>query len=193
MGTTSHGEQDLLRAMLVFSCSGLDAVIKQLIADALAKVVEKDRGAQHEFQKFVERRLKKSSLNDDKADLATLPTGTLDASLLASVLVQENPRVLLVELLKKTLSNDSLQSKDQLLRVGAHFAITKDQILKDENTTKEGFQIRNEIIHEMDVNLTGQKKRRQRTHDNMVKFSKNMLSIAGRFIEEVEKKLAVWS
>ena len=32
--------------MLVFSCSGLDAVIKQLIKDSLVKVIEKEAGAQ---------------------------------------------------------------------------------------------------------------------------------------------------
>jgi len=40
--------------MLLFACSGLDAVVKQLIQDTLATVLDHDEGAQREFKKFVE-------------------------------------------------------------------------------------------------------------------------------------------
>lgn len=188
-GTTGHAEQDLLRAMLVFACSGLDAVVKQLIADALEPVVNRDIGAQKEFQKFVERRLKKGIVADEKERSASTPITSLDTTLLASILVQENPRSQLIELLKIGLSDDSLQSKDQLLRVAAHFAITRDQVMTNEEETKKGFDTRNEIIHEMDVDLSGRKKRRQRKRDQMVTLSENMLSIASRFIMAVKGKL----
>jgi len=45
-GVTTYQDQDLLRAMLVFACSGLDSIIKQLIKDVLAKVIIKDKGSQ---------------------------------------------------------------------------------------------------------------------------------------------------
>src|SRR5690349_252371 len=54
-----HYEQDLLRAMLLFACSGLDATIKQLVRDTLQDVISKDSGAQAQFAKFIERKLKR--------------------------------------------------------------------------------------------------------------------------------------
>jgi hypothetical protein len=65
-GGTTHQDQDLLRAMLVFSCSGLDAVIKQLIKDALPSVIIKEPGAKKEFQNFIERKMKKNNSNDNE-------------------------------------------------------------------------------------------------------------------------------
>ncbi len=187
-GTTSHDEQDLLRAMLVFSCSGLDAVVKQLVQDALAAVVESDDGAQQQFQKFVERRIKRGTLAEDK-ERNGVPTQVIDINLLARVLVDKKPREALIGVLTDHLVADSLQSKDQLLKVAAHFALTKDQVMTNEKTATDAFKARNEIIHEMDVDLDGHKKRRQRTYKRMVTFSENMAAIGGRFISEVEKKL----
>lgn len=188
-GTTSHDEQDLLRAMLVFACSGLDAVVKQLVQDAIEQLIEKDDGAQREFQKFVERRLKRGPTGEDKEKV----TGVLvpvDSTLLAGLLINKNPRRALIDQLIENLTAESLQSRDQLLRVAAHFALTKDQVLFDEPSVQAGFKARNEIIHEMDVDLSGHKKRRQRSHDTMVTLSEAMLSTASKFISAVNSKLA---
>lgn len=46
-------EQDLLRAMLIFSCSGLDATLKQLVRDGLEHVISRDIGAQRQFAKYI--------------------------------------------------------------------------------------------------------------------------------------------
>lgn len=48
-------EQDLLRAMLIFSCSGLDATLKQLVRDALECVIARDIGAHGQFAKYLEQ------------------------------------------------------------------------------------------------------------------------------------------
>jgi hypothetical protein len=187
-GTSSHDEQDLLRAMLVFACSGLDAVVKQLINDALPAVIENDLGAQKEFQKFVERRLKKGIPLDEK-ERAPSGVQALDTVLLASLLTNQNPREALAKLLTASLTADSLQSRDQLLKVAAHFALTREQVISNDLVTKDAFKARNEIIHEMDVDLDGRKKRRQRTYDVMVGYSENMLSIGAQFITQVERKI----
>ena len=39
-GRTSDQDQDLLRAMLVFACAGVDAAMKTLIEDALPRLAE---------------------------------------------------------------------------------------------------------------------------------------------------------
>ncbi|HEY4512033.1 MAG TPA: hypothetical protein VJH55_04325 [Candidatus Paceibacterota bacterium] len=185
-GSTTHVEQDLLRAMLIFSCSGLDAVVKQLIKDALVGVVNKEIGAQQEFQKFIERRMKRGNLEDKDKSF-------LDISWVAAIFSSSEPRKYLTDALQKNLTDDSLQSRDQLLKVAAHFAITQGDILKDADDTKKAFDVRNEIIHEMDVDLIGskqgQKKRRVRSASDMVKQSENILAIGATFINIVHKKL----
>lgn len=190
-GATSHGEQDLLRAMLVFACSGLDAVVKQLLHDSLAAVIDCDIGAEKEFEKFVERRFKKTNLSDDKEKGAT--GGSIDAAMLASAIVSKSPRAFLIEMLHRNLTGDSLQSLDQLLRVASHFAITRDQVISSTPNAKDGFRVRNEIIHEMDVDLSakgaGKRRRRQRTYEDMKKYSETMLSISAKFINAVSEKL----
>lgn len=186
-GASSHQEQDLLRAMLVFSCSGLDAVVKQLIKDALPKVVLRDKGAQQEFQKYIERRIRKSS-SDEKEKIITV-----DTQFLAEVLLHPFPRSLLVRHLTKHLTDDSLQSKGQLLKVATYFAITEKEILEDPELTQQAFKVRNEIIHEMDVNFesvgSGQKKRHQRAKEAVINYCKNVLIVGVKFIDTVNTKL----
>ena len=46
-------KQDLLRAIILFSCSGIDAVIKQLINDALETIIMIDDGAENNIKSFV--------------------------------------------------------------------------------------------------------------------------------------------
>jgi hypothetical protein len=183
-GSTTHEEQDLLRAMLVFSCSGLDAVVKQLIKDALVAVIDKETGAQQEFQKFIERKMKKGDEKDKTI---------IDTNWIASIFASSTPRKHMIEALQRCLTDDSLQSKDQLLRAASHFTITQSEILKYDDATKKAFEARNEIIHEMDADLNnrgqGQKKRRVRGAQNMVKYSENILAIGAEFINVVHKKI----
>ncbi len=181
-GSTTHAEQDLLRAMLVFSCSGLDSVVKQLVKDSLSTVIDKEAGAQQEFQKFIDRRMKKGS-SDEKEKLL------IDTTWVASILASSSPRDYLIDALKKSLVDDSLQSRDQLLKVATNFAITPAEILKESEVTKKAFDVRNEIIHEMDASLGGQKKRRQRTAQDMVKYTRNILEIGSCFINSIHKKI----
>ena len=47
-------KQDLLRAILLFSCSGIDSIVKQLVNDALDYVIEHDEGAFNEFKKHTQ-------------------------------------------------------------------------------------------------------------------------------------------
>jgi len=190
-GSTTHEEQDLLRAMLVFACSGLDAVVKQLIKDSLNKVIEKDdqgKGARKEFQKFVERRIKRNDIADDGNKQFQI-----DTNYIAQVLTSPDPKIKLLSSLQKYLSDDSLQSRDQLLKAAAHFAITKDQLLTDADMTQKAFNIRNEIIHEMDVDLNeiakGRKKRKMRSSSEMVGYANNIANVALNFINMVANKI----
>jgi hypothetical protein len=184
----SHGEQDLLRAMLLFACSGLDAVVKQLITDSLGPILHHDEGAQQQFKIFVERRLKKSSATDDR-DRISSSSAVTDVGLLADLLVSVDPRSKLIGVLTENLKAESLQSVDQLLRVAAHFALTKDDIMADDKATREAFRARNQITHEMDVDLPSGKDRRERDYKTMVLWTENVAEISSRFIGQIEAKV----
>lgn len=190
-GSTTHEEQDLLRAMLVFACSGLDAVVKQLIKDSLPDIINLDiegKGARQEFQKFVERRMKR--VNNNEID-EKIPS--VDTNFIAQIITSDKPKTMLFNFLQSHLLSDSLQSRDQLLKVAAHFAITKDQVLKDFGMTKDVFEVRNDIIHEMDVDLSGkakgQKKRHGRGESDMVKYCVNILNIGVCFINVIAERI----
>ena len=177
--------------MLVVARAGLDAVVKQLIKDTLPKIIMIDSSgndARKEFTKYVERRIKKSN-----TEVVENRIPQIDVSFIATVLTSPNPKAKLFNYLQEYLSNDSLKNRDQLLRVAAHFAITTDEVLKDFDVTKIAFDARNDIIHEMDVNLKGskqgRKKRRVRGAPDMVKYTENVLSIGACFINSVEHKI----
>lgn len=180
-------EQDLLRAMLLFTCSGLDATVKQLVRDCLKMVIAKDEGAQGQFAKFIERRLKRGQV--DELDRQNHSTSNFDYSLLSRALARPEPRAALFDDLIYILTSDSLQSRDQLLKVAGHFAITKDEVLKADNITKQAFEARNQLAHEMDIIFEGGPRRRARTYANMVTWSENILSIGEEFIGRVSLKL----
>jgi len=173
---------DLLRAMLVFACSGLDAAVKQLVQDALSLVIDVDNGASDQFQKYVERRLKK-----DLERTATV--STLDSTFIAKILVQPDPRRALISAHTDALIGDSLQSRDQLSKVAAQFAIRNDEVISDDKRTVRAFTVRNEIVHEMDVDLSHEKTRRERKAHEMIEYSEEILSIGARFINAVGVRL----
>ncbi|WP_321326991.1 hypothetical protein [uncultured Parasphingorhabdus sp.] len=178
-------EHDLLRAAFLFACSGLDAVVKQLIKDALPDVVDSDLGAHREFEKFTERRLKKiASIDSDNPRVQVL-----DARLFSKILTNQNPRGTLIEMLVRSLTDDSLQSRDQLLKVAAHFALTMQDVMANPDAVKDAFSARNQIVHEMDVLLAEGSTRRNRDYQTIKHWSESMLAIAAAFITGVDAKL----
>lgn len=175
VGAPTDHEQDLLRAALLFATAGLDAMVKQLVRDALGAVLEKNEGAQQMFVDHVRSRVSRSPL---------------DVKYLADVLTSQNPRDRLKMVLLEELTATSLQSKDQLLKVAAHFAIPAAEICADLGSLKRVFDARNEIAHEMDI-LFGQpnRGRRSRKHKTMHDDTKFVLQVSCAFYSSVEKRL----
>ena len=182
-----HYEQDLLRAMILFSCSGLDATVKQLVRDSLESVIERDEGAQGQFSTFIERRLKRGA-TDDVERSGTGQTGP-DYGLLANILANPRPREVLVDALVESLTANSMQSRDQLLKAAAQFALTRDDVLADDGVTQAAFKARNQLAHEMDIDFRGDNQRRARSYADMVHWSENILQVGCQFIERVSAKL----
>lgn len=147
-GTPTDHEQDLLRAALLFAAAGLDAMVKQLIRDVLGAVQKLDVGAKQQFADYLHGRLAR--------------TAPIDVKMLAQALMADHPREHMREELIRELTGSSLQSKDQLLRVAAHFAIGPQDLTKNVEQLKKVFDARNQIAHEMDI-LFGQVNRGRRS------------------------------
>lgn len=175
-GAPTDEEQDLLRAMLTFATSGLDSMVKQMVQDALPKVVRNDKGASEMFRSHIEKRMQK----DDK----------LDHKFLATILSSRFPQRELITDLVDSICAASLQSKDQLLRVAAFFNIESKTIMNNPQIVKEIFETRNQISHEMDVDFSQtNRSRRSRRKEDMIKFTNEILQIANAFLTQVESKL----
>ena len=151
-------------------------MVKQLVRDALQTVVSKESGAHAQFTDYVQGRLK-------RMDPASL-------KFLAETIAAESPSEHLKQELTRELTDSSLQSKDQLLRVAAYFAIPAGEISKDMTKLKKVFDTRNQIAHEMDI-LLGQanRGRRLRRYDTMREYTTVVLATASAFYSAVETRL----
>ena len=175
-GAATDKDQDLLRAMLTFACAGLDSLVKQLIKDALPDVINCNEAAERTFRTDIERRVRRGE--------------EIDHRFLADVLTRQRPRDRLIEILVSDLTSQSLQSKDQLLRVGSFFDIQSDLITPDPNDLAKIFTARNQIVHEMDIYFSPTDgNRRSRTKQDMVANANEIFRVSKVFLEQVDHKL----
>jgi len=175
-GAPKDKEQDLLRAMLVFACAGLDSMLKQLVRDALGSVIDSKEGANIQFKRYVEKRLSRQ--------------GTLDQKFLSEVLTRTNPRDALVEELVNELTSKSLQSKNQILRTASYFDIESSRITSKSKSLDAIFQCRNQISHELDVDFEQESRyRRPRQKETMIEYTKDVLELANNILLEIDDAL----
>jgi hypothetical protein len=182
-GVTTDQQQDLLRSMLVFASAGLDATLKQLVRDSLEKVLERNEEADLQFQDFTSKYLK------IRTNMDGLGSGAVHIKNLSSILASKNPRNSLIEALKSELTADSLQSVDAVLKVLSNFAVGPADIGLDVKAFKDVFKVRNEIIHEMDVNFQANRSRRQRSKIPMLKSTNNLLDISFKMIQVIDTRI----
>jgi hypothetical protein len=167
-------EQDLLRAILIFATSGIDSMIKQLIRDSLPLIIQNDAGAANIFSSFIEKEISKKD--------------ELNIRLLTSALICGTPKDHFIEYMIRNLTSNSLQSKDELLKIASYFNIPSIVLTKDINLLKEIFDVRNQIAHEMDFDYRIQGRRR-REESVMISYTNEILRISQVFLHEVDKKL----
>ena len=173
-GAPTDHHQDILRSALVFAAAGLDAVVKQLVKDALSAVVDLDPGAHDQFVNYLHSRLSRQPL---------------DTKWLARALANAQPREYARDDYINELTSHSLQSKDQLLRVAAAFAIPANEVAADVKQIQEVFIARNQIIHEMDILFGPNRSRRSRKQATIRAHTTTLLEVATRFYEAVAKRL----
>ena len=175
-GSSTDKEQDLLRAMLTFACAGLDALVKQLIKDALPDVINCNEAAERTFRADIERRIRRGD--------------EIDHRFLADVLTQKRPRDRLIEILVADLTSQSLQSKDQLLKAGSFFDIQSNSITRRPDNLARIFTARNQIVHEMDIDFSPtNRNRRSRAKEKMVADTNEIFRVSNVFLGEVDNKL----
>ena len=165
-----------MRAALVFAAAGLDSCVKQLVRDALRIVIAHDEEAHRQFTGYVRSKLRRK----DGRDLRFL----------AEAIAADKPTLYIQDQLVSELTRSSLQSKDQILRVAAYFAIAPAEISNDLERLHEIFQVRNQIAHEMDILLRlPNRGQRQRSAADMTGYASFVLNTALSFYTAVENRL----
>jgi hypothetical protein len=170
--------QDLLRAMLLFATSGLDSMGKQIIKDCLPKICDIDEGSQLQFKTFLQRKLTKVD-------------SEIDIKYLADILSQQAPYDRLKDDWIEKLTQNSLQSVEELNTVIAALNLNGNKILNNINYIKQILQARNEITHEMDIQIdsTTPITQRERDKDTMISYTEEIVKISKSLLQEVDNKL----
>jgi hypothetical protein len=177
-GAPTDEEQDLLRACLVFAGAGLDSMAKQLIRDALPEVIQRHPGAHTMLKQHVERHILRG-------------LGDASVTILADVLVDPAPRERLVRHLVADLTAGSLQSTEELMRVGAYFDVPSHLLVADPKELQKVFGARNQIVHEMDVDFSHvNRNRRSRTRAYMISATNEIFRVTAALLTEVDERAA---
>lgn len=180
-GVLTDQEQDILRASLVMCCAGVDAALKQAIRDCFETLLEKNKLVREGFEKFIRKRI------SGEGDVLEVASGV---KFLAQVLADKAPRAKLVEDYIRELTGDSLQSADEILRTAAALGLDTKTLALDIPRLKDIFQIRNKIIHELDLDLNAPKrKRRVRSQKDLLDNSDFMLATIKKLLEAVDKAI----
>jgi len=181
-GMTTDEEQDLLRGMLVFSAAGLDSLLKQLFRDALRKLAASDPRVQEELEKFVSRQIRGDKEN---------PESIAGTRFLARALLAQDPQARLIEDYVQELTGSSLQSSDQVIKATRALGLTSDEVKIDAQELQRIFEVRHQIVHELDVKLDARTRNRNiRKRDEMEFWSRVLLELGKDIISAVERKLS---
>jgi hypothetical protein len=176
-GTTSDQDQDLLRAMLVFACAGLDAAMKALIRDALPALADAHPPVQERLDDFAAKYLAEG--------------GSVSSKALAKVLAHAgSPRQAIVEAFVAELTGGSLQSAQELLRVCDALGIKDSNLEKQILALQNAFTARNEIVHELDLgHEQGTRRRRPRTINEMVGHTDGLFAVGCEVVNRTTESL----
>jgi len=175
-GMTTDEEQDLLRAMLVMTAAGLDGMAKRLIRDSLPKLALSLTEARKGLRRFIASQL--------------AATGESAANFMADILSGQDHFGQVIERYIVQLTGGSLQSVDEILSTAAALGVTKDELGIDIQKLKQTFAVRNAIIHELDMNLSGERRKRNiRREKDMTEMVELLFSLSSGLIRKVAERL----
>ena len=182
-GVLTDQEQDILRAALVMSCAGIDAALKQAIRNCLEHMLERNKQVRDGFEKFIRKRI------SGEGDVLELPGG---AKFLASVLAEKEPRKKRIEEYIKELTGESLQSAEEIMRTVAALGLDPRTLGLEVERLREIFDIRNKIIHELDIDLDAKKRKRKvRSQTDLLDNSGFILTTIKTIVESLDKHLVI--
>jgi hypothetical protein len=180
-GAPTDAEQDLLRSMLVLSAAGLDSIIKQLIRDTLTNLAEKDVKVLEGIEAFARKQM---------IGMAQSSSDSMAAKFLAQILVAKSHHGKIIELYIEDLTSRSLQSAEELMKALYALAVEPTEVGVNPKRLKEIFDIRNKIIHELDIQFGGiNRSRNSRTRNTMVKHTNLLLALGEGVLLAVARKL----
>lgn len=175
-GILTSNEQDILRACVVLAGAGLDASLKRLVRDAFSSLVEIDGApALRELHLFTSKRIASA--------------GGVDAERVAELLLTPKPRDLLVEAFIESLVGSSIQSVDAVQRIATVLGIPNGSDLrKDIKSLRLAFVARNQIAHELDLQVPagfGDRQKHTRTLKQTLPLIHGLLEVPQLIINEV--------
>ncbi|MBN1506821.1 MAG: hypothetical protein JW955_08240 [Sedimentisphaerales bacterium] len=182
-GKPKHEEQDLLRAGLVFAAAGLDSMLKQLIRETIKPLDAKDSNVHEELVTFVQRQIR-----GDSEDIEAIS----GHKFLSRVLVAASPQDRIIEEYVRELTGSSLQSVDQLFKASKALGLDPSALALNRTELAQTFEVRNKIIHELDVNLNtsrGRSSRQSRTKSELEAHIDRLLRTGQNILEGVERRL----
>jgi hypothetical protein len=180
-GTSTDEEQDLLRAMLVMAAAGLDSMAKQLIRDSLPDLIQCDPNVREGLETFVARQLRGDSEGGAAAS---------GNRFLARMLVSESQRDQLIEEYILHLTGTSLQSADELMRTATALGLEPGGVGIEKAKLKPIFDVRNKIIHELDINFDHPNRNREsRSQPRLTEYTNNLLEVGEKILDAVQNTL----
>jgi len=180
-GAPKDEEQDLLRAALVFAAAGLDSALKHLIRSALPPLLPKNVDVRKQFEQFVSKAVRSSLTASESSE---------DSLLLARLLTGTDSRDQLLQRYIEYLTGSSLQSAEELSRAAAALGLNPSQVGIDKKELKPIFDARNQIIHELDIDLTrANRGRRSRQKKKVLEDAKKLIAIGEGLVGAVSIKL----
>jgi len=184
-GTSSDQEQDLLRAKLVMTSAGLDAVFKHLCYTAIPYLAS---AGNTDVQKTLEEFMKSLLLEIPNAKI-----GSTKLKSLTKAILSKDPMEPLVEQYVQQEFDGSLQSREALCKAARLLGIGVEHIVDSKSKAQlldEIFKARNNIIHELDLDPSGTKrKRNQRRVIDITKYCNTLYAIAKTSVDLVESKV----
>jgi len=158
-------------------------MLKQLIREAITRLAEKNPKVQEELETFVHRQIRGDSEGSEAIS---------GHKFLARVLVSANLQARLIEEYVRELTGTSLQSADQLFKTVRALGLDPKEAQLDAQQLKGIFDIRNKIIHELDVNLNtarGRRTRHSRRKPELEEHARKLLDVGERILGEIEQQL----
>ncbi|MCR2792371.1 type IV conjugative transfer system protein TraE [Microbacterium sp. zg.Y625] len=167
-----HAESDLLRAAIVFSGAGVDAVLKQLVRDTLPMLLNAHPQTIDKWMKFLSDLSKQ-----ERSVYAVLRSSSVDEALLTAYI--------------ESLTTRSLQGEDELKNVrdalGLDLRVFSNQRLE---SFRDFFAARNMIAHELDLKPSrgqGDAEKRDRNMKPSLDLCNNVFLLLVEYVQATEE------